>query len=86
MLRIPAAARLLDISRSHCYSLALAGVLPAVRLGNRVRIPPQLLDRHRGHTARLRSGVPTEPPHAATTSLSSHAPAVPVANRGSCNG
>ncbi len=43
MLHIAEAARLLNISRSHCYRLAAAGVLPTVRLGSSIRIPRQQL-------------------------------------------
>jgi len=43
MLRIADVARLLNISRSHCYRLAVVGVLPSVRLGTSVRIPRRQL-------------------------------------------
>jgi excisionase family DNA binding protein len=43
MLRIAQAATLLGISRSHCYRLARAGSIPAVRLGAAIRIPRQQL-------------------------------------------
>ncbi len=43
MLRIAEAARLLRISRSHCYRLAAEGVLPSVRLGTSIRIPREQL-------------------------------------------
>ncbi len=39
LLRIPAAARLLDISRSRAYALARSGELPGVvRLGHSLRV------------------------------------------------
>lgn len=43
MLRVAEAARLLNISRSHCYRLAVAGALPMVRLGTCIRIPQREL-------------------------------------------
>jgi excisionase family DNA binding protein len=38
-VRVPEAARLLDIGRSKCYDLVRRGELPAIRVGKTVRIP-----------------------------------------------
>jgi excisionase family DNA binding protein len=46
LLRIPAAARLLDISRSKAYAMVQAGQLPSVRLGASLRVRVTDLDRY----------------------------------------
>jgi hypothetical protein len=54
---IPAAAHLLGISRAHGFRLAAAGVLPTVRLSDRVRrVPLVALARL------LNEARPTPPP------------------------
>jgi len=45
LLRVPAAARRLDISRSHAYALARIGALPGVvRLGRSIRVSVRGID------------------------------------------
>jgi excisionase family DNA binding protein len=39
LLRIEEAARLLNLSRSHVYTLVQGGVIPSIRIGRAVRIP-----------------------------------------------
>jgi len=43
LLRVPAAAKLLDVSRSKLYDLIHQGVVPSIRLGNCLRIPVERL-------------------------------------------
>ncbi len=38
-VRVPEAARLLDIGRSKCYDLIRRGELPAIRVGKSLRVP-----------------------------------------------
>ena len=42
-VRVPEAARLLDIGRSKCYDLIRRGELPAIRIGKTVRVPLKAL-------------------------------------------
>lgn len=45
LLKVPAAARLLDISRSRAYALARSGELPGVvRLGGSIRVSLRALE------------------------------------------
>jgi len=44
-ISVPDAARLLGIGRSTIYAAAQTGAIPAVRIGNRVRIPSIWLRR-----------------------------------------
>ena len=39
LLKVPDAARLLNISRDHCYELIARGEIPHIRLGRVIRIP-----------------------------------------------
>lgn len=45
LLRVSDAAERLAISRSQCYSLVNEGALPAVRIGQSLRIPREALLR-----------------------------------------
>jgi excisionase family DNA binding protein len=44
LLRIPEAARYLQLSRAQTYRLAAQGELPAIRIGRSVRIRQEALD------------------------------------------
>ena len=44
-LNVPEAARLLGISRTTAYALAKSGRLPTIRLGKRILVPRQALER-----------------------------------------
>lgn len=43
LLRPAEAAKLLSISRSRCYELLAAGILPAIKIGGSVRVPARAL-------------------------------------------
>ncbi|MHB1536648.1 MAG: helix-turn-helix domain-containing protein [Acidimicrobiales bacterium] len=45
VLRVPEAADLLGISRSHAYELIADGKLPAIRLGRRIIVPVDAIER-----------------------------------------
>ena len=42
---VPEAAKLVGISRNHCYELVKQGIIPSIRLGNRIVIPKIALDK-----------------------------------------
>lgn len=44
-LNVPEAGRLLGISRATAYALANSGRLPTIRLGKRILVPRQALER-----------------------------------------
>jgi excisionase family DNA binding protein len=44
-ITVPEAAKLLGISRNHCYELVKQGVIPSIRLGGRIVIPKIALDK-----------------------------------------
>lgn len=44
-LNVPEAGELLGISRSTAYALANSGHLPTIRLGKRILVPRQALER-----------------------------------------
>lgn len=44
LLRIEEVAEILGVSRARCYELARKGLLPAIRLGRRLRVDPTRLD------------------------------------------
>lgn len=46
LLTVPEAATLLRVSRAFTYELIARGDLPVVRLGRRVLIPREELERH----------------------------------------
>lgn len=43
LLRVPEAARLLNISRAKAYSLIAGGVIPVVKVGASIRVPRRRL-------------------------------------------
>ena len=44
LLKVEEAARQINLSRSKTYELVHSGELPAIRIGNRLRIPLAALD------------------------------------------
>jgi excisionase family DNA binding protein len=46
LLTVPEAAKVLRVSRAFTYELIARGDLPVVRLGRRVLIPREELERH----------------------------------------
>ncbi len=60
LLKIPEAARLLDISRGLAYELVARGELPSIRLGRVIRIPRHSLEQWINR--RAQEGLPAEPP------------------------
>jgi excisionase family DNA binding protein len=44
-MTVPEAAKLLRISRNHCYELVKRGVVPSIRLGKKIVIPRIALDK-----------------------------------------
>lgn len=44
LYRVPEAAAILGIGRSHCYALVKHGVLPKVVIGRSIRIPAKGLE------------------------------------------
>ncbi len=66
LLKVPAAARLLDISKDHCYELIARGEIPHIRLGRVIRVPRVGLEQWIARQAGL-----SEQPPAAVVSMPS---------------
>ncbi len=60
LLKVPEAARLLDISRGLAYELVARGELPSIRFGRVIRIPRHGLEQWIARQA----GLPPGPPEA----------------------
>ncbi len=58
LLKVPEAARLLDISRGLAYELVARGELPSIRLGRVIRIPRHGLEQWIARQAWLPPGPP----------------------------
>jgi excisionase family DNA binding protein len=65
VLSVAQAAHLLGLSRSNTYAHVRDGTIPSVRIGRRVLVPKQALERLLGVT--ITAGTPTDrkPPGAA---------------------
>lgn len=60
LLSVPDVARRLGIGRDRTYALCHAGVLPSVRVGRRLLVPRQAVDRlvERIMAGEFRDGIP----------------------------
>ena len=58
LLKVPDAARLLNISRDHCYELVARGEIPHIRLGRAIRVPRVGLEQWIARQADMSEPVP----------------------------